>query len=64
MTEAEKRGWCAGGGRLAGGGGESFGAQECGRPHSQGQAYEEETQERRCPRRGQTPDRWRSAGGF
>jgi len=50
--------------RRRGVGGKSLSARERGRPHSQGQAYEEETPRRKCPGRGQTPDRWPGARGF
>lgn len=60
VTEAEKKGWCGGGGV----GGKSLSARGRGRPHSQGQAYEEETQRRRRPGSGPTPGRWQDARGF
>lgn len=44
-------------------GGKSLSAPERGRPHSQGQAYGEETAEQ-TPGKGPTPDRWQGARGF
>lgn len=53
MTEAPRRAGVPGGeGEGEESGGKSFCAQEVGRPHSQGQAYEEETRGVETPDKG------------